>query len=89
MSTAVVRSNICPAQHAEANAIVNAARNGVSTLNASIFLVGNSGPCKSCAGTIINAGIVEVVFDGEKCYDDLAQILFDQAGVKLRPLNGE
>jgi len=45
--------------HAEENAIVNAARIGVSTKNCKMFIVGGF-PCTSCARKIINAGIKEI-----------------------------
>jgi len=46
-------------KHAEENAITNAARKGVSTLGATIYIPWF--PCANCAGDIIQAGIAEVV----------------------------
>jgi dCMP deaminase len=46
--------------HAEVNAIVNAARNGASTMGATLYC--NYMPCWDCFKTIINAGIAEVVY---------------------------
>jgi dCMP deaminase len=46
-------------EHAERNAIYNAARNGVSTEGASIYLTCGI-PCTDCARGIINAGITDV-----------------------------
>lgn len=46
--------------HAEANAIVWAARTGVATTSASMFVTHM--PCVRCAQLIINAGIVEVKY---------------------------
>lgn len=48
--------------HAEQNAIVNAARIGVSTKGCTIYLTCNI-PCTDCAKAIINAGITRVVCD--------------------------
>lgn len=45
--------------HAEANAILNAARLGVKTDGATLYI--NRFPCKDCAGFIIQAGIKRVV----------------------------
>lgn len=45
--------------HAEENAINNAARIGVSTMNSTIYL--NLFPCARCSGNIINSGIKRVV----------------------------
>lgn len=56
----------CPAVHAEENAVINAARHGVSVLEGDLYLYGqkyDSGeifegkPCDRCKRTIINAGI--------------------------------
>jgi dCMP deaminase len=46
--------------HAEANAIVQAARNGVRTDGAGIYVTAS--PCFSCFKLIANAGIVRIVF---------------------------
>ena len=56
--------NYCSAVHAEENAIINAARGGVSVEGGTLFLGGNSGgrPCQRCARTIINAGLSRVVY---------------------------
>lgn len=51
--------------HAEVNAIVNAARSGVSTLNSTIYLTCGI-PCTTCAMAIINAGIKRVVCNSYK-----------------------
>jgi dCMP deaminase len=64
--------------HAEANAIVFAARHGVSTQD-SVMHVTHS-PCMVCARLIINAGIVSVVWGTP--YRDVAPLeLLEQAGV--------
>jgi dCMP deaminase len=66
--------------HAEANAIVQAARNGVRTEGASIYITAS--PCWSCFKMIANAGIGEVLY-GEFYRDerifDVARVL----GMKL------
>lgn len=46
--------------HAEANAIIFAARHGVCSEGATLYLT--HAPCLACAGLIINGGISEVVF---------------------------
>lgn len=46
--------------HAEANAIVQAARNGVRTEGAIIYVTAS--PCFACFKLIANAGIVRIVF---------------------------
>lgn len=48
------------AVHAEANAVVSAARLGASTVGATAYVTHT--PCLSCAGMLINAGITRVVW---------------------------
>ena len=49
--------------HAEANALAQAARNGVRVSEASIYVTAN--PCWGCFRLIVNAGIVAIYF-GDK-----------------------
>lgn len=49
--------------HAEENAIINAARKGIKTMNTTMYL--NWFPCSKCAGMIVNAGIKKIVCDNE------------------------
>lgn len=46
--------------HAEMNAILQAARNGVRIAGATLYTTAS--PCYDCAKVIVNAGIVRVVF---------------------------
>ncbi len=75
--------------HAEQNAIVQGALNGVSLRGATLYVTCQ--PCNNCAKMIINAGIVRVIFDGDYP-DDFAMEMFQQAGlevIRLRPeMNG-
>lgn len=52
--------HICPAAHAERNAIALAARHGVCINRATMYLTCEI-PCKDCLGCIVNAGITEIV----------------------------
>ena len=54
------RYELCVSVHAEANAIIQAARGGVSINGATLYV--NGTPCKMCWRLIKNAGIDEVVF---------------------------
>ena len=73
----------CTAQHAEENAVSNAARNGVSVLGTTLYM--NSViPCKNCFGTLINAGIVEIVIEDAKPYDKHTQLFIDNSDIKIR-----
>lgn len=76
---------LCPAVHAEANAIVQAAANGTSTSETILYVAGNDvGPCKSCAGILINAGVSEIVSESSREYDPISKRLLLEAGVVLR-----
>ena len=78
----------CPAQHAEENAISNAARLGVSVIGATLYM--NSViPCQKCFGTLINAGIVEVVIEDDTFYDDYTSYLLNHSTIKVRTFNYE
>ena len=52
--------HLCRGTHAEANAIVQAAKLGHSVKGATMYC--SHQPCNDCAKLIINAGIVKVVF---------------------------
>ncbi len=54
------RYELCISVHAEANAIIQAAKGGVSINGATLYV--NGTPCKMCWRLIKNAGIDEVVF---------------------------
>ncbi len=73
--------------HAEENAILQAARFGIPLEGATIYC--RMTPCFTCAKSIINAGIKRVV--AEKLYhasnDSIA--VFKQAGVELEVLDTE
>ena len=66
--------DVCPAVHAEENAIINAARTGSSVLGGTLYIYGEDAktgkivkgmPCDRCKRAIINAGIVRVVLMNE------------------------
>ena len=62
---------ICPAVHAEANAIINAAREGVITKGSTLYMNTTVYPCRDCTKLIINAGIIKVVVLTPGGYYDL------------------
>ncbi|HEY8444154.1 MAG TPA: dCMP deaminase family protein [Clostridia bacterium] len=71
---------ICYAVHAEQNAIVQAARLGISINQATLYCTHQ--PCVICAKLIINSGIKRVVY--EHGYpDEFAVQLFKEADVIL------
>jgi len=79
--------HLCIAQHSEENVINQAARNGISTLGASIYCYCCL-PCKNCMGSIINAGIKEVVcLKVKPDYDTYSRILAEEAGILVREID--
>ena len=56
----------CPAIHAEENAIINAARNGISVKGGEMYLYNLLGlePCYRCKRVLINSGINKVIVNG-------------------------
>jgi len=81
-------------EHAERNAIYNAARSGVSTFGCVIYLPWY--PCMDCARAIVQAGLIEVIAVEPDWNDptfaaDFADVkqLFVEAGVAQRFVAGE
>ena len=70
----------CACCHAEENAIVQAARHGMSTEGATLYTTFTA--CTQCAKMIINAGIKRVVAE-QQYPDDLGTKLLKEAGIKL------
>ncbi|HEX7663522.1 MAG TPA: dCMP deaminase family protein [Polyangiaceae bacterium] len=70
--------------HAEANAIVQAARNGVRIDGASIYVTAS--PCWSCFRLIANAGIGKILF-GEFYRDQRIYEMSTQIGIELVDLS--
>ena len=73
----------CVAGHAERNALINAARNGIST-KGTIMYMDCGIPCSLCLVEIINAGVSEIVTTSDSHYDISAQWLLDQSDLKVR-----
>ncbi len=72
----------CVCSHAEENAITQAAYHGTSVKGGVMYVT--ISPCLMCAKMIINAGICEVVYDGDYAFTDQTQALLDEAGVVCR-----
>lgn len=68
--------------HAEANAILQAAKYGVSVQETTLFT--NTYPCWPCAKMILSAGIVEVVVDTDYNNDPRVEAAFATKGVPVR-----
>ncbi len=75
------RHEICRGLHAEQNAIIQAAKFGISIDGAKIYV--NTQPCVVCAKMLINAGIEEIIYQNP--YDDeLSRELLKESGIKMR-----
>jgi dCMP deaminase len=73
--------------HAEQNAIMQAARHGVSTEGATIYV--GMEPCYTCAKLIINAGIKKVVARKQYHRGARSREVLKEAGVELVVLEEE
>ncbi|NLL55731.1 MAG: dCMP deaminase family protein [Clostridiales bacterium] len=71
---------ICYAVHAEQNAIIQAAKLGVSVDNAVMYVTHQ--PCVICAKMIINSGIKKVIYN-EGYPDDFSIKIMKEANVEL------
>jgi dCMP deaminase len=74
----------CICVHAEENAIVQAACNGIGIKGGTLY--STLCPCSYCAKSIINAGIKEVIYQEPFLMDDVTKKLFKEAGVKFHAL---
>lgn len=74
------RQEICYAVHAEQNAIIQAAKTGISVDGATLYCTHQ--PCVICAKMIINSGIKKVIFD-DGYPDGFSIQMFEEAGVKI------
>ena len=74
------RTELCYAIHAEQNAIIQAAKLGVSIEGATLYCTHQ--PCVICAKMIVNSGISRVVY-GEGYPDEFSLEIFKEAGVEL------
>ncbi|MCD6267256.1 MAG: dCMP deaminase family protein [Thermotogaceae bacterium] len=75
---------ICYALHAEQNALMQAARFGISTDGATMYVTHK--PCSICARLIINAGIKRVVYHYDYP-DPLTEFLFTMTGVVVERIS--
>lgn len=76
--------HLCPAVHAEANCLVQAARNGVCTKGGTLYLYAQVRPCRICVGLMINAGVKRlVVLEDAVAYDDLAELLLFEGPMEI------
>ncbi len=71
--------------HAEANALLQCAKFGVSTNNTTLYVT--HFPCLQCAKQIIQAGITKVVYETDYRNHDLAIQLFKESNIKIEQVS--
>jgi len=74
------RQELCRGLHAEQNAIIQAAKFGISIEGATMYTT--HCPCITCAKMIINAGINKVVY-GKEYADKRGLELLKEAGIEV------
>jgi dCMP deaminase len=74
----------CICSHAEENAITQAAYHGIFVRGSTLY--STLSPCLQCAKMIVNAGIVEVVYEDVYHFNRQTKALFAEAGVACRRL---
>lgn len=74
------RQELCMGVHAEQNAIIQAAKYGISLEGSTIYVTNQ--PCVTCIKMIINVGIVRVVYLNSY-NDELSKHLWLEAGIKV------
>lgn len=75
------RHELCLGLHAEQNAIIQAANQGISIAGARMYVTNR--PCSVCAKMIVNAGIVEIIY--AQGYDDLlSDFILTEGNVSMR-----
>ena len=72
----------CLCSHGEENAIIQAAYHGVSVKDGVLYTT--FAPCLTCTKMIINAGIVEVVYNQDYPLNKASFHLLQESGVKFR-----
>ena len=74
------RHELCRALHAEQNAIIQAAKMGSQTDEATCYVTLQ--PCVICSKMLVNAGIKKIVYKGEYP-DELSMSILEEAGIEL------
>jgi dCMP deaminase len=80
------RVEICRGIHAEQNALIQAARFGISLEGGMLYCT--TQPCVTCSKLLINAGITKILYV-EAYADKLGEGMLAQAGVKLEQIGTE
>ncbi len=80
--------HLCQAGHAERNALIQAARNGISTSYTTLYCYCGQ-VCKDCAIEIINAGVITLVFLEGPEYDNYSKVILEESGINIRTYKKE
>jgi dCMP deaminase len=78
------RIDECLCSHGEENALTQAAYHGVSLRGAVLYTT--LSPCLQCTKMIINAGLVEVIYNASYPLGDSSLALLAEAGISVRQL---
>lgn len=78
--------NACKAVHAEANAIFNAASNGVSLKGSTLYCT--LSPCMNCAKALIQVGVTKIIYGEKSAYDEAISFL-NRATIQMMSVEGE
>jgi dCMP deaminase len=74
------RHELCRAIHAEQNAIIQAARHGVSVVDSDLYC--SAHPCVICTKMLINSGVKRIYFR-EGYPDELSAAMLNEADVQV------
>lgn len=80
------RAEVCYSTHAEQNALIQAAKLGISVDGATCYVTHR--PCVICTKLLINAGIKRIVY-AESYPDEFSVQLLEEAGIELCQLELE
>lgn len=80
--------HLCSASHSERNAILQAARNGISTLNTEIYCYCTL-PCLQCSVEIINSGIKKIICLEGNDYDKYSRIILTETNIEIVQIDKE
>lgn len=74
------RHELCRALHAEQNAVIQAAKYGISVEGSTIYITAQ--PCVICAKILIASGIKRIVFKGDYP-DELSLEMLGESGIEV------
>ena len=77
--------HLCQAGHAERNALIQAARNGIATLGTTLYAYCGQ-ICKDCAIELVNAGVKELVYLEGSEYDGYSGVILEESGILVRKI---